>query len=73
MPSGPATLSALAMLLAVTFMRCDCAVMAEPATLKMFMEVLLKGMVAAALLSCYCWIAESSDLIFELMTVRLDS
>jgi hypothetical protein len=39
----------------------------------MFMEVLLKGMVAAALLSCYCWIAESSDLIFELMTVRLDS
>ncbi|MNN20463.1 hypothetical protein D3C81_1337440 [compost metagenome] len=36
-PFGATALSALARLEAVTFIRCDCAAMAEPATSKMFM------------------------------------
>src|SRR5476651_21304 len=44
-PSGPVTLSALAMLLALTFMRCDWAESAEPAISKMLsmdMRVILE-------------------------------
>ena len=50
-------------------MRCDCAAMAEPATLKMFMEALGKGMVDLLLLLD----RRSSDLILALSTVRFAS
>jgi hypothetical protein len=55
--SGPETLSALAMLLAATFMRCDCAVRAEPAIAKIPLELLKFGMVLGPfLLVAGCWL-----------------